>query len=163
MTKYKDDLQNNNVITGRFDETHKDSRIREYGIWGNMLYRCNTKTSQMYDNYGGRGINVCERWHHYENFISDMGYSPSEIHSLDRIDNNGDYEPKNCKWATKKEQARNRRNSRKITIDGVEMQIDDYCEKYSVSVQAIKTRYVRGWSNDRIINTPVRKAYYVNN
>ena len=156
MSKYKDDLQNNNETTGRFDETHKDSRTREYAIWGNMLYRCNTETSPIYDNYGGIGIKSCERWHHYENFISDVGYSPSDSHSLERIDNNGDYEPENCKWATRKEQARNRRNSRYVSIDGLKLHIFEYCEKYNKNKNDIRARFDRGWSNSRIINTPAR-------
>ena len=83
---------------------------KEYRAWRNMKDRCYNKKHSSYKNYGGRSIKVCKRWlHSFENFLKDVGLSPSPIYSLDRIDNDGDYKPSNCRWATSKEQTRNRR------------------------------------------------------
>lgn len=92
-------------------------RLPEYNTWSKMTQRCNQINNPDYPNYGGRGIKVCDRWRYsFEGFLADMGRKPSPQHSLDRINNNGNYEPSNCRWATKKEQANNRRPRRKITI-----------------------------------------------
>lgn len=88
--------------------THGGTYKKEYTIWENMLGRCYNKNSQRFDRYGGRGIVVCERWRHsFSNFLEDMGDRPTDKHSIERVNNNGNYEPSNCKWATKEEQAKN--------------------------------------------------------
>ena len=105
----------------------------EYEAWGRMLYRCNTPTCAAWDDYGGRGISVCERWHSFENFLEDMGRRPSPKHSIDRFPNNdGNYEPSNCRWATAKEQTRNRRTSKMISFQGETLCAAEWAERIGV-------------------------------
>lgn len=110
-----------------------------YWCWVHMRQRCRNPHSNAFANYGARGISVCERWNEYGNFLTDMGERP-DGHSLERIDVNGNYEPSNCTWATRKEQSRNTRSTRKITINGETFIAKDLAEKLGVKTDTIVSR-----------------------
>ena len=133
---------------------HGLSSSRTYGIWSGMMRRCYQEYTFEYKSYGGRGIKVCERWHDVKNFIEDMGDAPSSDYSLDRVDNDGDYSPENCRWATRKEQARNTRRNVNITFNGVTKCMIEWSEYLGLSTSAIKYRLNHGWTADQILFTP---------
>lgn len=117
-----------------------------YMIWGNIKNRCNNPNNPAYANYGGRGIKVCERWQIFANFYEDVGENPGKM-TLDRIDNDGDYSPDNCRWATRKQQANNRRTNRLVTIDGMTRTLAEWIEASPIKSSTVRQRfYVYGWS-----------------
>lgn len=99
----------NEIVTKHGHNTDKKGKSPTYSSWDGIIQRCNNPNCKAYKHYGGRGITVCERWNKFENFLADMGENPSKGYSIDRIDVNGNYEPSNCRWATAKEQSRNKR------------------------------------------------------
>lgn len=139
--------------------THGMSSSPEHSIWAAMKSRCHNPKSGGYRNYGGRGIAVCERWiNSFENFYSDVGPRPSSNHSIERIDNSRNYEPGNVRWATAKEQARNRRSSAILTFNGISATIAEWSEKTGLTQLQISHRLrLANWSIDRILTTPIRK------
>lgn len=129
----------------------------EYITWQNMRARCNNPKDASYSRYGGRGIRVCKRWDEsFTAFIDDMGWKPSPVYTIDRIDNDGDYEPGNCCWATPKEQANNRRSSTFLALDGVSMTIAQWSERTGLKPSAICQRLAYGWSVERTLTEPKR-------
>lgn len=136
-----------------------DRYCAEYWIWKTMVRRTTTakETANCYKHYRGRGIKVCERWRSFENFLADMGDRPSDDHSIDRIDNDGDYCPENCRWATWKEQARNRRSAKMITYGGETHCLTDWAERLGISSMVLFKRIELGWTPERAFTTPVRK------
>jgi len=139
-----------------FKTTHGMSGTPEYRAWLHMKDRCFNPNSKDYPNWGGRGITVCDRWLNLENFLADMGSRPNLKHSLDRIDNNDDYSPDNCKWSTKAEQGNNKRNNKPlITIDDVTLTIAQWAKKMGYGESVIYTRLNIGWSDYDAVMTPV--------
>jgi hypothetical protein len=137
--------------------THRLTNTPLHKTWMRMNRRCNNKNSESYHRYGGRGIKVCDRWKSFENFYNDMFPSYSEGMTLERVDNDKDYEPSNVRWATKKEQANNRSTNRIITSDGVSKTLMQWSEVTGIPRTCIESRIKLGWSVERALTTPVRK------
>lgn len=128
----------------------------EYVAWHSMKTRCLCTTGKDYPRYGGRGITVCARWLNFENFLADMGRRPSPKHSIDRINNNGPYAPKNCRWATKQEQQRNKRNNRKVTICDETIPLVEWAERIGISYSALHKRLKAKWPEEKLLCGPLR-------
>lgn len=124
----------------------KSGKTPEYVAWMKMRSRCNNANVPAYPEYGGRGIKVCARWDDFGKFLDDMGPRPSEDHSIDRIDPNGQYEPSNCRWASWKEQQRNRRNNLVVTFNGITATFAEHCERAGVPYKTAHKRLVDGAS-----------------
>lgn len=125
--------------------SHGMSYEPEYARWVSMCQRCHCDWHPNFKDYGGRGIRVCDRWRNsFEEFIKDMGYRPSAKHSIDRINNNGNYEPGNCRWATPKEQQRNMRSNKVYTINGASRCMAEWAEIYGVKYKLVKDRLRSG-------------------
>lgn len=125
--------------------------FKSYQVWRSMIQRCRDKD---YPNYGERGIKVCKRWLIFENFFEDMGEKPDGM-SIDRIDNNGNYEPSNCRWATSKQQTRNYRRNHFITYKGKTMCIKEWSEKLGIDARLVYGRLSKGWGPISSLTTPI--------
>lgn len=128
----------------------------EHRSWTGMIQRCTNVRRPRYRDYGGRGIKVCQRWRDsFLSFYEDMGPKPSPKHSLDRIDNDGNYEPGNCRWATNRQQTQNSRRARNLTYQGETLCISEWARRYGLDPDTLAARLKRGWSTERAIATPV--------
>lgn len=120
--------------------------------------RCCNPSTKNYYNYGGRGVTICDRWESsFENFLEDMGRAPSLKHSIDRIDNNGNYEPSNCRWATQKEQLNNTRVNRRIEYNGKIKTITEWGQQSIVKLSAFRSRIDAGWSIGDAMTIPSQR------
>jgi hypothetical protein len=129
--------------------THGMSKTRTFAIWAEMRARCNNPNRARWADYGGRGIKVSDRWDKFENFYADMGDAPDRM-SIDRIDVNGDYCPANCRWATPKEQANNRRNNVFLTWQNKTQTIAQWSEETGVPAYAISHRLSKSLTLDDV-------------
>lgn len=128
----------------------------EYSVWAAMKRRCFNPKTLYYSEYGGRGITVCERWMDFKNFFADMGARPSEKHSIERIDNNGNYEPNNCRWADRHTQARNRRSVIMLTHQGVTKCLKDWAAHLGMLDSTLRERLKSGWPVEKALSIPLR-------
>jgi hypothetical protein len=131
---------------GKKNTVHGKSYDRVHKIWDGMLQRCTNPKQKGFHRYGGRGITVCDRWRSFENFLADMGEPPQGT-SLDRINNDGNYEPSNCRWATAEEQANNRRNNRILTMDGRSLTVSQWSRLLKIGEGGIRHRLRSGMSD----------------
>lgn len=122
---------------------HGKSHTKVHRTWQQMWNRCTNANSNSYRNYGERGIKVCDRWREFTNFYEDMGDPPSEDHSIERIDNEGDYTPDNCCWATDKEQCSNRRNNIRVEYDGRTQTLKQWAEELNLNYLAMYRKYIK--------------------
>lgn len=138
--------------------THASTGTRTHNRWLSMIRRCSIPSDTAYVNYGERGIAVCCRWtDSFEAFLEDMGECPSDDHSIERRDNDGNYEPGNCEWATRKEQARNRRSSRIVTFNGASMCLATLADVCGVPYKTLHRRLSRGLTVEDAVTRPLRE------
>lgn len=148
--------------TGKKNTQHghcsKNKSSITYESWHAMLQRCINPKNHSYHDYGGSGIKVCDRWLVFQSFLEDMGDRPSTLHTIDRIKNNYGYKKENCRWATYRQQQRNKKNNRKETYKGITRLVIEWAEKYKIPYGRLwKRLYVSGWSIERSLTESVQK------
>lgn len=137
----------------RYNRKHGLYKSREYGVWAAMLNRCYNPNVIGYRDYGARGIRVHPRWQAFEDFYADLGPRPRGG-TLERADNDGDYEPRNCYWATRADQSRNKRNNRWIAFRGQKKILKDWADDLGIQPSALLHRLDEGWSIEKALTTP---------
>lgn len=152
----KDEISGDRI--GSASRTHGEgcNKTPEYISWAAMRQRCLNKNNPAYKYYGGRGIVICSRWGKYENFLIDMGRKPNEEYSIERKDNNKGYSHDNCKWATKEEQANNRRSNKLISHKGKTLTLARWAKDNNMTISQLWRRLDNGWSMEGAISKPIR-------
>lgn len=137
---------------------HGKAKTPEYKTWTHMIGRCYCKSDKKYPRYGGRGIVVCDKWRYsFETFLKDVGPRPGPGYSIDRINNDGNYEPSNCKWSNNKEQANNRSLCKQITINGITLNRTQWIERLGLNYNSVMSRLNQGWDEVSALTTPFKK------
>lgn len=134
---------------------HGRHNSSEYVVWQQMKERCHNPKKAAYARYGARGVTVCERWRgSFASFLQDMGHRPGADFSLERRDNDGPYSPDNCRWATRRDQCRNRRANVWLELDGVRMCVTDWCAQYGIDSATVAYRLKSGWDPATALAAP---------
>jgi hypothetical protein len=137
---------------------HGMARTQAYRAWLQMIQRCENPNTRNYNNYGGRGIAVCDEWHDYSNFLRDMGAKPAG-YTLDRRDNDKGYNKENCRWATTSQQNNNKRQQRRLTLNGRTQTVAEWvlelAPQTGLTWRTIASRLVYGWTVEQALTTPV--------
>jgi len=145
------------VLSGKSKKTHGCSRTKLYIAWASMLNRCRNKTNSSFKNYGGRGIEVCQEWSDFEVFKTwaiSSGYKTGL--SIERIDNNSGYNPSNCKFAGRLEQANNKRNVKRYLFNGQHLTISEWARKTGINHGTLESRIRAGWPIKKALTMRVR-------
>lgn len=140
------------------ETTHGESKTKLYAIWSNMIQRCTNQNVKNYNNYGGRGITVCDEWLSYEGFCKDMKEFYKEKLSLDRIDNSKGYSKYNCKWSTSLEQGNNKRNNKVMQYNGKPYTLSNLSRKLNVNMATMRLRLLNGMTTEEAILFTNKKA-----
>lgn len=148
------------ISTAKSSHGHTSGGIqsRTWRCWRAAVGRCFNLNSDRYQYYGGRGITMCDRWRNsFESFLEDMGECPSESHSIDRFPNQaGNYEPGNCRWATKSQQAENRKTSKMFTVNGVTACISEHARQHNLPPSKVNQRLRNGWTIEQALQIASR-------
>lgn len=158
-----DQVVNNKLVCGHSirNRTHGHSqpKSKTYSIWAAMKTRCSNKKFVQYANYGGRGIKVCDRWLKFENFLDDMGECPIGF-SIERLDNDKNYEPENCKWIPLVDQSKNQRDNVKVTIGDTEMCLAEACRILNKSYfKTLGRMRICNWTVEEALEITPRRRY----
>jgi hypothetical protein len=146
-----------NTIHGHAGE---GKRSPEYRTWQSMWRRVTDPTHQNYERYKQLGVTICEEWKSFEKFLEDMGLKPDAARTLERVENNNGYYKENCRWATKKEQQRNKRNTTFVEYKGVKKSIPEWAELSGLTLATVYGRFVKqGWSIENTLTTPTKNIY----
>lgn len=137
--------------------TKKSVSRKTHGAWNSMIQRCVNSNVESFRNYGARGISVCEEWMSFETFLADMGVAPEGM-SLDRIDGTKGYSKSNCRWADNTTQALNRRTTIRVTIDGHEKSVSEWCRVNKLAVGTVYNRIKNGWDIKRAVTEKSARA-----
>ncbi len=121
-----------------------------------MLGRCRWPSHTSWKWYGAKGVKVCERWQSFENFIADMGQPPFLGATIERRNNDGNYEPANCCWASQTEQIRNRSNTVRLSLNGITKSLAEWADEIGLTQKQIWNRRCKGWSDERILTQPIK-------
>jgi hypothetical protein len=136
---------------------HGMSKTSEHKIWTGIHERCTNPNSKFFSHYGGRGIRRCERWDAFENFYVDMGPRPSRLHTIERIDNNGNYQPGNCRWALAMEQQGNTRKNVCFTIGGETAHLSEWARRFDIDPDLVSQRILRDGMDPEIALTKPKR------
>lgn len=140
------------------DTKRSAPRTKEWLTWAAMIRRCSYPSQRNYKDYGARGIKVCKRWADFANFLTDMGRAPSQKHSIDRVNSDGDYEPSNCRWSTSIDQNRNRTVAVWVLWKGERRHVVDLAEEFGLKAHTLRTRLRKGWEVEKALTAPLRKT-----